>query len=94
MEGRTQNCDPLSREGGGCVIDDTVGPELPRELDVLRTADGSDVGAMRLGYLDGEASDAAGRTGDRNPLTCAKLSVIAQRLQCHRARDPHPGRFV
>ena len=44
------------------VIDDTVGPELPRELDVLRTADGSDVGAIRLGYLDGEASDAAGRT--------------------------------
>jgi hypothetical protein len=43
------------------------------------------VGSVRLGYLDGEASHATGRTGDRNPLICTKLHAIAQRLHWHRA---------
>src|SRR5207302_10384013 len=61
---------------------------------VLRPAHRGDLGAVGLRDLDGEASDAAGRAGDRDPLTRMQLRVIADALERHAPGDGNPSRLL
>ena len=47
------------------VVDDVVGAERPHELDVLRVADGRDLGAEVLRQLHGGGADGSGGAVDR-----------------------------
>lgn len=52
------------------------------------------MGAIRLRDLDGEASDAARRAGDRDPLARTELRVIANALERHATGDRDSGRLL
>src|SRR6266542_2546661 len=73
------------------VVDDRVGADRPDEVGVPGAAHAGHLGTERLGDLDGERADAAGRAVDQDLLPWLHVRRVTQRLQ-GRARGGGNGR--
>src|SRR5262249_3206778 len=76
------------------VVEDAIGAERSRLLEVPRAADRGHMRAERLRDLDGERSDATRSAVDQHPLACLEPSVVPQPLQGGQAGDRHRGRLL
>ena len=76
------------------VVDDVVGTDGPDHVHVLRAAHAGDLGAERLGDLDGERSDAARGAVDQDLLPGLDLALVAQELQGGRGRHADGRRLL
>jgi hypothetical protein len=65
-------------EVGFRVVDDMVGTERPDHVDVTGAAHTRDLGAQRLGDLDGERAHAARRACDQHRLARSNVRDVAQ----------------
>src|SRR2546426_6016267 len=83
------------------VVDDPVGAERSRELEVLRTAHRCDVGAEVVGQLHRCGADGPGRAVDEGPLPLLEICQ-SQTPQCVESSvadrrslvEAHTGRLV
>ena len=83
VEALPAKCDVLLR-----VVDDAIGAERPRLLDVARAADRGDVtGAERLRDLHGERADTPGRSVDEDALSGLQPRLVTETLQRGDRRD-------
>ena len=85
---------PPSRHVFLRVVDDVVGAERARLLDVPRAAHRRHLGAERLRDLDGKRADAAGGAVNEHVLSGLHLPVVAEPLQRRERRDRHGGRLL
>ena len=65
----------------GRVVDDVVGTDGADHLEIPRAADAGHLRPERLGDLDRERADAAGRPVDEDPLAGLHAAVVAQGLE-------------
>ena len=76
------------------VVDDVVGAERARLLEVPRAADRGDLGAERLRDLYGECADTAGGAVDEDVLSRLHLPVVPEPLQRGECRDRDRRRLL
>ena len=93
---------PGPRVVRGRVVDHVVRPKRPDEVHLLGAADAGDLGTHRLGDLDGERPNIAGRADDHHAVTSLEWSptAAAQALEGEERRvrerrgivERHPAR--
>ena len=85
---------PVGDEVVACVVDHMVGTERADDVDVVRSADGGDLGAHRDGDLDGVVADAATCAVDQHGVPAGEAGVVAETLQCRDGGDGEGRRFA
>ena len=63
------------------VVDDVIGADRAKQLQVLRAAHAGHLGAERLGDLHGERADATRRAVDQDLLSWLNPAIVAKELQ-------------
>src|SRR5215211_1607413 len=76
------------------VVDDVIGAERSREVDVPRAAHAGHLRSERPGDLHGERAHAARRAVDQHLLPRLDLPLVAEALQGGERRDGHGRRLL